>query len=165
MSGRLSDELFHFAAKPVERVIDTPQERVAGAKPRGFWVSVGSAWAEWCHAESFGLTRLAIVHRVVLAPDADILRLSTTRDLDWFTEEYEGGRDGLPHRRDYIDWARVADEYDGIIIAPYNWDRRMRLNWYYGWDVASGCLWNASAVESIEALRLVPESLLQREMA
>jgi len=36
----------------------------------------------------------------------------------------------------------VSKEYDGIEIAPYQWDARLSLIWYYGWDVASGCIWN-----------------------
>ena len=43
----------------------------------------------------------------------------------------------------YPDWKLIAQEFDGIEIAPYQWEIRMDYNffWYYGWDCASGCLW------------------------
>ena len=28
----------------------------------------------------------------------------------------------------------------------------METRWYYGWDCASGCVWDASAVQSVEPL-------------
>jgi hypothetical protein len=50
-----------------------------------------------------------------------------------------------------IEWRKVAERFDGIIIAPYIWQRRLDLesSWYYSWDCASGCIWNASAVREI----------------
>ena len=41
-----------------------------------------------------------------------------------------------------IDWKKVASKYDGIEIVPYQPKARMNLLWYYGWDIASGCIWN-----------------------
>ncbi|QBI98814.1 hypothetical protein SEA_BOBBY_184 [Mycobacterium phage Bobby] len=55
---------------------------------------------------------------------------------------------GIP---DWIDWGKVAADYGGIIIAPYQWSRRMDPHWYYTWDCASGCIWNLEAIESLEA--------------
>lgn len=53
---------------------------------------------------------------------------------------------------DHINWPMVADRYQGIVIAPYLWSRRMDGGlWYYGWDCASGCIWDAAAVASVTA--------------
>ena len=46
------------------------------------------------------------------------------------------------------DWAKVASHYDGIEICPYIESRR-NMTWYYGWDVASGCVWNASGIKEL----------------
>jgi len=49
----------------------------------------------------------------------------------------------------YIDWGRVAEDYSGIEIAPYLYEARMKHMWYYGWDVASGCIWGKGVVKNI----------------
>jgi len=61
--------------------------------------------------------------------------------------------------RGNINWPAVAEKYDGIIIAPYIWQRRLSDNpdhfWYYGWDCASGCIWNTEVIEEIHTKELV----------
>ena len=56
---------------------------------------------------------------------------------------------------DQIDWAEVASKYDGIIISPYQWSLRldMEMMWYYGWDCASGCIWNISAIKELKEVQ------------
>jgi hypothetical protein len=49
-----------------------------------------------------------------------------------------------------IDWPRVARDYDGIEICPYQSKFRMSSDWYYPWDVASGCIWGSGAFKSVE---------------
>jgi hypothetical protein len=52
----------------------------------------------------------------------------------------------------YIDWSKVAAKHQGIIIAPYCYARRLTYHtaWYYGWDCASGCIWDLKAIQSVE---------------
>ena len=42
-----------------------------------------------------------------------------------------------------INWVEVSEMYDGVEISPYQWKRRLAINfmWYYGWDCASGVIW------------------------
>ena len=76
-------------------------------------------------------------------------------ELDAFHEKY--GVPMFPNLPDMCnsryfapDWARVGEAYPGIIIAPYIWSRRLDgPMWYYGWDCASGCVWDPSVVRSI----------------
>ena len=127
-----------------------------GVKPNGLWVSVEGAddWPSWCRSEDFALERLECVTEVVLKKKNTILKITTDDALMGFTDEY-GFSD--PRRRGItaIDWVRIAEKHDGIIITPYNWKRRLCLeaNWYYSWDCASGCIWNSRAVKE---LRPVP---------
>lgn len=141
--------LIHYSPEPLilDRLRDYGREH-ALFKPDGLWVSVEGEydWRWWCEAEEFALDRLAFATEVRLDPRANILILETLEALDNFNEDF-GIDDRLLSRR--IDWARVATFYDGIIIAPYQWERRMTLMWYYGWDCASGCIWNLHAVQSI----------------
>ncbi len=58
-----------------------------------------------------------------------------------------------------IDWPLLAGiDWDGIEICPYLQEfRRSNSGWYYGWDVASGCIWDS------EALVGEPKLLWQRD--
>lgn len=116
-------------------------------KPTGLWVSIGEAWPAWCLENEYGVGRLCYATPVTINAAANILTLGHPWDLDEFTHKYSKQRGDywLLDRR-CIDWQRVQDEYDGIIIAPYQWERRLELSWYYSWDVASGCIWNANAI-------------------
>lgn len=121
-------------------------------KPHGFWVSVGADWASYCRREQFRLETLQYKHKVTLKKNANILYITTASEMDVFTREYEfwpfAHEDLLILKN--IDWARVEKEYQGIIIAPYLYERRQSLHtfWYYSWDCASGCIWDTAAIKS-----------------
>lgn len=154
-------KLRHYSDAPIGPILSVGQHNVTNlmfpyAKPRGLWFSVEGEddWKSWCLSEGFCLDRLTHVHEVVLDQSANILRLMSPDDIDWFGRRY-----GAPGRRGYehgIDWGRVADAWQGIIIAPYVWERRLARNasWYYGWDCASGCVWDATAVTSVTLLEI-----------
>lgn len=153
--------LEHYAARPVSgplRSVTQSPEIMSYRKPNGFWVSVKGEddWPNWCRSEEFGLDKLVVCHRVELAPSANILHLPSVAAIDDFTAEYL--RPGPVPYLDGIAWPLVARAYDGIIIAPYQWERRLGLstNWYYGWDCASGCIWNADAVASVTPQTVEP---------
>jgi hypothetical protein len=143
--------LVHYAKSPVLAVRSVEQPGPADMKPRGFWLSDDDCednWRAWCEAETFSLGNLACVHDVALRDTANVLRLAGAYEIDAFDRQYTGE---LCRGISYIDWARVASDYDGIIITPYIWERRLTntARWYYGWDCASGCIWNADAIASI----------------
>lgn len=121
-----------------------PQE--SGVKPRGLWVSVGSEWEDWCASENWGLDGTELHYQVTVADTASILTLESPQAIDDFTAAY-----GTADRFSNIDWAAVAGPYDGILITPYQWSKRLDHStfWYYGWDCASGCVWNPAAIQSL----------------
>lgn len=161
-------KLVHFTASPlrfgypagVKRMIP----RVDGAKPRGFWVSDEDdfGWLEWCKAERFRLDCLKHAYEVKLIDEPNILFLRSVEDIDLFTQTY-----GLVHdwqrtathvfntegrRHIYsIDWLRPQPLFNGIIITPYQWARRLDggATWYNTWDCASGVIWNTDAIASV----------------
>jgi hypothetical protein len=149
----VSERLVHWSAEPIvelDPAWDYSGARTRLSKPTGFWVSIegdGDGWSDWCRSEQFGVERLAHEHEVTLAPDARILRITTPEGIDALTAEYGTGRYGGIE----IDWPRLAEEYQGILIAPYQWSRRLLAGctWYYGWDCASGCIWDLTAVASV----------------
>lgn len=114
-------------------------------KPKGLWVSdesVGSyGWSSWCAAEEYGIGPNSF--SVVLTDDSRVLTLTTPDAIKMFDSRYTDG----DH---YIDWTRVAERWQGILITPYQWSVRLSdVRWYYPWDCASGCIWDPAAIASV----------------
>lgn len=173
--------LVHWSGKIVTQVHGRHQDRdynesrqnrrrYAGpGKPHGFWLSDeqrgAGGWASWCRSERFRPYSLRYEHEVELYENAKILYLRTPKDIDDFGDKYGYSLlEKLGHKLDdsmyggkyidQIDWHRVAKKYQGIIITPYIWPQRLgRHMWYYGWDCASGCIWNARAIKSIKMVK------------
>lgn len=116
-------------------------------KPRGFWYEVDGEWRHWCEEEGFRVEQPRFLYSVDLG-DTKMLTITNVEELDALTNEYHTEIRNFGTGSKFveeIDWKRVeADGYQGIEIAPYIWERRLETfsTWYYGWDVASGCVWD-----------------------
>ncbi len=153
----------HYSHEPI--VFDRSRsyvqmEPLAYRKPAGFWVSVAGEddWSTWCRDNDFRLAALVYECTVLLRDEARILQIGDRDGLREFHQSYAVetdferqhggvfGHDGWP-----IDWRKVADDYQGIIISPYQWSLRSRgPQWYYPWDCASGCIWDTDAIDSVK---------------
>ena len=135
--------LSHFTDADAVAPHSTAQDD-SWAKPNGLWVSVDGEddWASWCESEEYGIGRNRFA--VTLAAASDVLVLATPGEVIEFGREYQ-----LDTYR--LEWSRVAEKHAGIIIAPYQWSLRLsrETSWYYPWDCASGCIWDATAIESV----------------
>lgn len=123
------------------------------AKPRGLWYGIGSSWIDWVRSE---MPNWETEHVFKIEVDESKMRVIRTYDeLLAFDKEYSVklnlGADYLRKIGD-IDWRRVASEYGGIEIAPYIYKARMSVNWYYGWDIASGCIWGDGIIRDIKRI-------------
>lgn len=138
--------LIHYAFEPVS-LEPRSFEQSADMKPNGLWVSDGTEWLDWCRSEEFRTDKPWYSHAVTVAPEARILTLTSVEEILAFNRRF-GVERGAPGMTTYIAWDQVAAEHDGIVIAPYQWACRNGRGtfWYYGWDVASGCIWNTSVV-------------------
>ena len=160
--------LIHYSAKPLASVYSIPlaeqeKHRMGLHKPRGLWVSVegDDDWKSWCEGEGWGLAGLACAAEITLAQGGNVLILEGEAALDKFHDEYSvvqfryGGGLGV---KTAIEWPKVAAKFDGIIIiAPYVYGRRLDgpvSDWYYGWDCASGCIWNADAISALNPVQV-----------
>ena len=131
----------HISYKPIDRLraVD-PQEQDGAYKPRGFWYEVDGDWRRWCESEMPQWLKGKKLYRLDLDGE-NVLRIANVVEFDAFHREYCKREvtkyDMAP------DWRALSDEYDGIEIAPYLWERRLtgHTMWYYGWDCASGVLW------------------------
>lgn len=168
-------ELFHYSSCEVKELLPNFHDRhwkhygYTTMKPHGLWFSVedyedDQNWKTWCEGEEFRLGNLKYKHRVTLKPNNKVLVLSTPEEIVNFGLKYAGNdvedfynssimkELGYPYEP-YVYLLKFEDmiqEYDGLIIAPYEWSCRLagQCSWYYGWDCASGCIWNLDAVES-----------------
>lgn len=150
--------LVHFASSPVHKIDSVSQRERLGPKPKGFWVSDQDAevnWKTWCHKEEFRLDNFVYAHDITLTEKAKILRLSSAEEIDVFTRKYSEREDNFISNL-HIHWEEVAENFQGIIITPYIWERRLDggADWYYGWDCASGCIWDANAIAYIKISQL-----------
>jgi hypothetical protein len=145
---KLTDNMrVHMSKKPFELEPRTFVQRVT-MKPSGFWYGFGSEWIDWCRSEMPDW-----VGKYIYGVDvgkSNVLQITTNLELIQFSREYESKVSDTGYRREAgesIDWQKVASKYDGIEINPYQYEARYELMWYYGWDIASGCVWNLSKVK------------------
>jgi hypothetical protein len=144
-------EHYSDAADPLDLDTLKRHRRHQSDKPTGLWVSVpGPAdWPAYCKGENLqclGEHR----HVVTLADDASLLRLATLDAVLDLHRDFPGPDvfgDGFAFS---IDWTRIVERWDGILITPYQRGARLdpRSAWYYSWDCASGCIWNRRAIAS-----------------
>lgn len=154
--------LTHYTANPmcgdnldlIQRTIDRgPLARDDYFKPKGLWVSVDGPddWKSWCEGEEFRLEQLKYAYRVTLRETARVLYIKTPEEIDEFTLKHGFSLTASRYVHS-IRWGDLKKDYDAIIIAPYQWSRRLSNHcfWYYPWDCASGCIWNMSIIETFE---------------
>lgn len=133
-------------------------DRDAYFKPCGLWVSDEDdyGWSKWCTSEEFQPDGLKYAHLVELYPDNNVLFLRSVEELDYFHKQFAThiGDFEKKYRRKptWLNWTNVYPLWQGIIITPYLWERRMDYMWYYGWDCASGCIWDLHAIRTFQPL-------------
>lgn len=148
--------LIHYSTVPLTKVRSTRHSdtRAGVYKTPGLWVSVEGEhdWPSWCRGEQWGLDGFAHATEVVLSDTANVKHLSSADEIDEFTERFHVPSSPIWHRG--LDWHAIRAEWQGLIIAPYCWERRLadHTSWYYGWDCASGVIWNAKAVADLRSL-------------
>lgn len=133
------------------------QER--NPKPVGWWLSVDDDWRRWC--DSTGLRDCTPTVEVDLDLDR-VLLLDNVEALDEFDALYVGHHSYLDSA--IIDWEPLTKQYAGIVIAPHQPSRsHIGLSgaaaWYYGWDVASGCVWDLSAIRHVGLVEMISSPL------
>lgn len=137
-------------------------------KPTGMWYGVHDSWIQWCNSEMSGWIG-RYLYEVVTHED-QILKIDTIEKFEAFEQEYLYNpykdqmaklaglipaldtQDYLPLRMKSVDYVSLSKNYAGLEIAPYFYEKRLSSFWYYGWDCASGCIWNKSAIKQIRLL-------------
>lgn len=142
--------LTHYSHEATLDPQSKEQKTKSDRKPQGLWVSVEGeyGWREWgmeneygCFDHRFSVT-LAEGHKVLITDD--LIGFHRRFKKAWYPDH--------PYSYEYIQWEEVAREYQGIVIPTYHWEFRFDTpvsDWYYGWDCASGCIWDAAAIASV----------------
>ena len=133
----------HCSKEPVLVLRNVPPDTTVGTsyKPHGLWYSCDGEWERWCEDEDW--ERGDFIYSVDIS-HVNLKSITNLKEFDAFHRDYI---EPLPEYDKRAAWSLLAYEgYDGIEIAPYIHERRFMMDsiWYYTWDVASGCVWNAS---------------------
>lgn len=143
------------------------QPQATDHKPRGIWYGIADSWIDWCIGEHFGGIH-QYIYEVVVDEDK-ILKIDNISDFERFEDEHNDipewrkelrEAEGfsafdfhLPRmfsrRFDSMNYRKVAENFGGIEISPYQWDKRLESMWYYGWDCASGCIWKPDTIKNL----------------
>jgi hypothetical protein len=144
----VADEIKVTIVHTPVKLRDTSAKQDVGWKPFGLWYACGGEWIEWMESEMpEWLEDGQYLYEVQPTYSAGglaagrsgkyvggVLRLTTEEEVVEFSRTYSNF--------DKVDWHEVASIWDGIEICPYQDDLRLSMhNWYYPWDVASGCVW------------------------
>ena len=148
--------LIHYSKTPLTKVRSTRHndQSVGAYKTPGLWISVegDDDWLNWCKGENWNLDSIVHATEIVLSKEADVRTIGGASQLDAFTAEFSL-KNVLAWDRG-LDWPAIRSRWQGLIIAPYCWERRLsqHTHWYYGWDCASGVIWDAKAVKEVRAI-------------
>ena len=123
-------------------------------KPKGLWYQINDSWEEWCEHEMpqwLGAGNRGAFKINLEIDKTNVLVIKTLKEFDNFHNKYCSLHPFM-NKSTFINWERVSEDYDGIEISNYLYERRLNSNseWYYTWDVASGCIWNTYIIKVIE---------------
>ena len=158
--------IHNYRLTPIEfkkqKIVD---DQETGDKPEGLWTSglykdnlTNRTWANWVENDrNFG-NPLSSEFYIVKIDESKILHISTLKQLNEFTKYYLYKHQNRFRSRNYtpyIQWDKVAENYDGIDISPYRFnalrsDANYDKMWYRGWDVSSQCIWNSRAIIDVK---------------
>lgn len=109
-------------------------------KPSGLWYGIGRSWLDFVAGDF-----TAAAHEYLYKFEINRERLLRIDDYPAFDTTWHTHRDTAY----FMDWPTIAEKFAGIEIAPYLYQRRLEALWYYGWDCASGCIWDKDVITDI----------------
>ena len=140
------DQRIFISPAPFEsfRNVAQPPSVISVQKPEGLWYGCGSSWIDFVRTEMNGMIEESgYLYEIV--PSSAVLKIRDDDEFQQFELDFASPKLDMMEQKT-IDWPMVAATYAGIEICPYNPRRRMKSMWYYGWDVASGCIWDSSGI-------------------
>lgn len=138
----------------IRKLKDAKQKYVADYKPKGLWYQLNDSWKEWCSYEMPHWLQDYNYEYILEIDYTNILVITNEIELILFHEEYKKSID-ISLSLKLIDWEKVSKKYKGIEITNYLYSMRFERDfmWYYPWDVASGCIWDKSAIKLFKQIK------------
>ena len=144
-----------------------PSSGCINYKPDGaLWLSDETAtmsWSRWCRQQDFQLLSLLWRREIELHENDRVLHLTTQEDMEWFYKNFAVKAPWSSHlvfteeKSNPIAWHLVEKVYDAVVISPYQWECRLDMVWYYGWDCASGAVLHPRAVKRVGPAKFQPQ--------
>lgn len=136
----------HFSDR--REIFFEDKAQVLDTKPRGLWYGFDNSWIDWVHSNMPEWEETHFTHKFKIEVDESKILVLKAKDMVPFTMEFSQKRYGLK----VINWPAIAKEgWCGIEIPQYHDELRLDFDffWYYGWDCASGCIWNKDVLKDI----------------
>lgn len=162
-----SKRKFHITNKKIES-FEKVTQRENSVKPVGIWYGINDAWMEWCAGEQQNWFCPYIYE--IKTKKSKILTIENVAQFERFEDKYTmsclSGIQGFPAIRNptnlrlfdgQIDWIKLSSEFSGLEIPNYLWEKRLNSMWYYGWDCASGCVWDEDGIKEISLIAYYDE--------
>jgi hypothetical protein len=86
--------------------------------PLGIWLSCGTSWQEFLSNSVDRWTLSTYIYQIV--PTDTVLKISTLKAFKEFIDKYKKKTKVVS---DIINWKKVKEDYDGLIICPYLGDK------------------------------------------
>ncbi len=129
-----------------------PPSRI-GFKPTGLWYGFGTSWIDFIRAE-MPERETEHVFKIDIYDD-DIIDVDKEGMFLWFSKRYKDPEKEGRFGNHKIDWPEVTKKYKGIEFPIYfdKYRGDPEHQWYYPWDIASGCIWDLSAIKKVTKLQ------------
>lgn len=158
------DELILASSGLISSITDTSGSCSIASKPKGLWYAIGSDWINLLTYEnSDRISEVNYIYKVKpkyssgLNSSGGVLKLNNKMDVINFSTRF-GTTSQYGTGTDRIDWAKVSTIWDGVEIIPYQDSLRLSdyTEWYYAWDLPSGCIWRSGGASDLELIRSGP---------
>ena len=126
-----------------------------GYKPIGLWYGFGTSWIDFIRGE-MPHRETEHVFKIEIENDPDtIIKIDDDKLFLWFSKKFKDPENEGKFGNHKINWPEVTKKYKGIEFPKYFSEYRMDHDhsWYYPWDIASGCIWDLSAIKNVTKLQ------------
>jgi hypothetical protein len=119
-------------------------------KPAGLWYGCGTTWLDWLETMASGISTKETQIWSLKIDMSKVKSITSEKELQKFSYMSADHSKYSHHGPTTMDWNRASQKFSGIECCPYpvttDTKAQMKFIWYFALDVASGCIWDASAI-------------------
>lgn len=119
---------YHMSRNPIKKMIDTYdniKENYFGnsiyQNPTGLWISCGDEWIKYTKRNEMQPWNMHI-HLYEIKISDEVLKISNLKEFKNFIDKYKNKDNELTFDN-VINWKKVKNDYDGLLICPYLGDK------------------------------------------